>query len=217
MADADPQIAEAPSTVREPGEPGTEAAAEPRRRWGRLALMLVVPLAILIGGVVYWLGLQGKVSTDDAYVKQDKVSISAEVGGKILQVYVKNGDHVKAGDLLYRIDPEPFQIQLDQATAAIAAAQANVTALANSADLSGADIAKAREDIAFAQRVGTTIRLAYSLSGGTPHMLGLTAIERTGGKLMLHLPKGGETLFGEAVQRRLDAVGRAFGLPTAIG
>ena len=151
MADADPQIAEAPSTVREPGEPGTEAAAEPRRRWGRLALMLVVPLAILIGGVVYWLGLQGKVSTDDAYVKQDKVSISAEVGGKILQVYVKNGDHVKAGDLLYRIDPEPFQIQLDQATAAIAAAQANVTALANSADLSGADIAKAREDIAFAQ------------------------------------------------------------------
>jgi membrane fusion protein (multidrug efflux system) len=151
MADADPQIVEAPATVREPGEPGTADEAPARRRWGRLALMLVVPLAILIGGVVYWLGLQGKVSTDDAYVKQDKVSISAEVGGKILQVFVKSGDHVKAGDLLYRIDPEPFQIQLDQATAAIANAQANVTALANAAPLSGADIAKAREDIAFAQ------------------------------------------------------------------
>jgi membrane fusion protein (multidrug efflux system) len=151
MADADPQIVEAPATVREPGEPGTEAVAEPRRRWVRLALMLVVPLAILVGGVIYWLGLQGKVSTDDAYVKQDKVSISAEVGGKILQVYVKNGDHVQAGALLYRIDPEPFQIQLDQATASIAAAQANVTALANAAPLSGADEAKAREDIAFAQ------------------------------------------------------------------
>jgi membrane fusion protein (multidrug efflux system) len=151
MADADPKIAEAPATVIEPGEPDTIEEAAPRRRWGRLALMLVVPLAILIGGVVYWLGLQGKVSTDDAYVKQDKVSISAEVGGKILQVYVKNGDHVKAGDLLYRIDPQPFQIQLDQANAAIAAAQANVTALSNSADLSGADIAKAREDIAIAQ------------------------------------------------------------------
>jgi membrane fusion protein (multidrug efflux system) len=150
MADADPQI-EAPATVREPGEPGTESEAAPRRRWGRLALMLVVPLAILIGGAIYWLGLQGKVSTDDAYVKQDKVSISAEVGGKISQVFVKNGDHVKAGDLLYRIDPEPFQIQLDQANAAIAGAQANVTALAHTAPLSGADIAKAREDIAFAQ------------------------------------------------------------------
>jgi membrane fusion protein (multidrug efflux system) len=151
MADADPQILEAPATVREPGEPGTETVAEPRRRWGRLALMLAVPLAIVIGGAIYWLGLQGKVSTDDAYVKQDKVSISAEVGGKILDVYVKNGDHVKAGALLYRIDPEPFHIQLDQANAAIAAAQANLTALSNSADLSGADIAKAREDIGFAQ------------------------------------------------------------------
>ncbi|HEY7806374.1 MAG TPA: HlyD family secretion protein [Croceibacterium sp.] len=154
MADADPKI-EPPATVHEPGEPGTETIieteAEPRRRWGRLTLMLVVPLAIVIGGAIYWLGLQGKVSTDDAYVKQDKVSISAEVGGKIDQVYVKNGDHVKAGDLLYRIDPQPFKIQLDQATAAIAAAQANVTALANAAPLSGADIAKSREDIAFAQ------------------------------------------------------------------
>jgi len=151
MADADPQIVEAPATVRQPGEPDTEIIVEPRRRWGRLALMVAVPLAILIGGVIYWFSLQGKVSTDDAYVKQDKVSISAEVGGRILQVYVKTGDHVKAGDLLFRIDPAPFQIQLDQATAAIAAAQANVTALSNAAPLSGADEAKAREDIAFAQ------------------------------------------------------------------
>jgi len=153
MADADPQLMEKPATIREPGEPGTETEVfgAPRRRWGRLALMVVVPLAILIGGVIYWLGLQGKVSTDDAYVKQDKVSISAEVSGKIASVFVRNGDHVNAGALLYRIDPEPFQIQLDQATASIAAAQANVTALANAAPLSGADEAKAREDIAFAQ------------------------------------------------------------------
>jgi membrane fusion protein (multidrug efflux system) len=129
----------------------TEVVVAPRRRWGRLALMLVVPLAILVGGAIYWIGLQGKVSTDDAYVKQDKVSISAEVGGKIQQVYVKNGDHVQAGALLFKIDPQPFQIQLDQARAAIASAQANVTALANAAPLSGADVAKAREDIAFAQ------------------------------------------------------------------
>jgi exopolyphosphatase/guanosine-5'-triphosphate,3'-diphosphate pyrophosphatase len=72
------------------------------------------------------------------------------------------------------------------------------------------------EDIAFAQRVGTTIRLAYALSGGTEHMLGLTSIEKTSARLTLHLPKGGEALFGEAVQRRLDAAGRAFGLATAI-
>jgi len=74
----------------------------------------------------------------------------------------------------------------------------------------------AEEDIAFAYRVGTTIRLAYALSGGTEHMLGLTSIEKSGQRLVLHLPKGGETLFGEAVQRRLDAAGRSFDLTTAI-
>ena len=151
MADADPQIVEAPATVREPGEPGTIDETASPRRWGRLALMLAVPLAILIGGVVYWQGLQGKVATDNAYVKQDKVSISAEVSGKIAQVFVKEGQVVKPGDLLYKIDPEPFQIQLDQATASIANAQANVTALANSTDLSGADISAAHADIGFAQ------------------------------------------------------------------
>ena len=152
MADADPKISD-PATVHEPGEPGTEQPSEPapRRRWGRLALMLVVPLALLIGGFVYWQGLQGKVSTDNAYVKQDKVSVSAEVGGKIVDVLVTEGDEVSPGQLLFRIDPEPYRIQLAQTTAAIASAQANITALSNDSALSGADIAAAREDIAFAQ------------------------------------------------------------------
>src|SRR5690606_5199068 len=100
---------------------------------------------------LYWQGLQGKVSTDNAYVQQDMVAVSAEVGGKIVEVMVHENQQVAAGDLLFRIDPEPYALQIAQANAAIASAQANVTALANSADLSGADIAAAREDIAFAQ------------------------------------------------------------------
>lgn len=143
MAEADPQI---PVDTVEPVE-----APAPKRKWGRLALMLSVPLALLIAGGIYWLSLQGKVSTDNAYVQQDKVSVSAQVGGEIVEVFVGEGDTVQKGDLLFRIDPEPYRLQIAQADAAIAGAQANVTALANSSDLSGADIAAAREDIAFAQ------------------------------------------------------------------
>jgi membrane fusion protein (multidrug efflux system) len=58
---------------------------------------------------------------------------------------------VKAGDLLFRVDPEPYGLQISEANAAIAVAQANVTAMSNSSDLSGAAIAAAREDIGFAQ------------------------------------------------------------------
>ncbi|MGX7895586.1 HlyD family secretion protein [Tsuneonella sp. HG222] len=141
MAEADPQL----DTL------GTTEEPKKQRRLGRVLVMLSLPVALLIGGLLYWQSLQGKVTTDNAYVQQDMVAVSAEVGGKIVDVMTGEDRSVKAGDLLFRIDPEPFELQVAQADAAIATAQANVTALANSADLSGADISGAREDIAFAQ------------------------------------------------------------------
>jgi len=53
--------------------------------------------------------------------------------------------------MLFRVDPEPYSLQVDEADAAIATAQANVTALSHASELTGADISAAREDIAFAQ------------------------------------------------------------------
>ena len=66
------------------------------------------------------------------------------------------------------------------------------------------------DDVTFAWRVGSVIRLAYSLSGGTLAMLTQTRLFRKDGKICLHLPQESRLLFGEAVQRRLEAVGRAF-------
>lgn len=141
MAEADPARLDA-----------TEARPLHRaRNWPRLILMLAVPLLVVIGGVIYWYSLQGKVSTDNAYVKLDKVSVSAEIGGKLIEVAVREDQTVKAGDLLFRIDPEPYQLQMRQADASIAAAQANVVALANASAMSGADMTAARENIAFAK------------------------------------------------------------------
>ena len=113
--------------------------------------MLVVPLLVIIAVALYWQSLQGHVATDNAYVQQDKVSVSAQVGGRIIEVLARENSSVKADDLLFRIDPEPFQLQIAQADASIAGAQANVAALSSSSALSGADVAAAREDIGFAQ------------------------------------------------------------------
>jgi membrane fusion protein, multidrug efflux system len=145
MAEADPQMTESEAADTAP------VAASVKRRWGRLALMLSLPILLLIGGLVYWQSLQGKVGTDNAYLKQDKVGVSAEIVGKIVEVRVREGELVEAGDLLFRIDPEPYRLQIAEADAAIAAAQANVTALSNASELTGAEIAAAREDIGFAQ------------------------------------------------------------------
>jgi membrane fusion protein, multidrug efflux system len=142
MAEADPQFAVAAAEATPP---------RPKRKWGRLALMLALPLLLLIGGALYWQSLQGQVSTDNAYVHLDKVTVSAQVGGQIVEVFVKENQHVKAGDLLFRIDSEPFQLQIAQADAAIANAQASQIAAASSSALSGADISAAQETIAFAR------------------------------------------------------------------
>ncbi len=147
MAEADPAIIS--SADQAPTERAN--ASKPPRRWGRLLLMLSLPLILLIAGLVYWQSLQGKVSTDNAYIHLDKISVSAQVGGQIAEVLVRENQRVKAGDLLFRIDAEPFQLQIAQADAAIAAAQASQIAAANSSALSGADISAAQENIAFAR------------------------------------------------------------------
>ncbi|MFM9852014.1 MAG: HlyD family secretion protein [Sphingomonadaceae bacterium] len=138
MAEADPRIsAETLTPVKK------------KRRWGRLLLMLIVPLLLLGGGTYYYIINDHFVSTDNAYVKEDKVSISSEVGGRIIQVEVKENQLIKAGDLLFRLDPAPFRLAVDQANAMIAGAQVQMIGLKTTFDNSGVDIDSAREDVAF--------------------------------------------------------------------
>jgi membrane fusion protein (multidrug efflux system) len=106
----------------------------------RTFMMLIVPALLLLGGGYYWLTSGDSVSTDDAFVKQDIVSVSAQVNGPIAQVLVKNGDHVKRGDVLFRIDPQPYQVALEQAQAQLAAARLQTTQLRTQAAGTGADI-----------------------------------------------------------------------------
>jgi membrane fusion protein (multidrug efflux system) len=114
----------------------------------RTILMLVVPALLIVGGAYYWLTSGGSVSTDDAQVKQDIVSVSAQVTGPIQQVYVRDGAHVKRGDILFRIDPEPFQVALEQAQAQLANAELQTTQLKTQAAGTGADITGAEANLA---------------------------------------------------------------------
>jgi HlyD family secretion protein len=52
------------------------------------------------------------------------VDVSAAVSGKVMEVAVKEGDEVKRGQLLLRIDPKPYQTQVEQLEASIASAKA---------------------------------------------------------------------------------------------
>lgn len=121
----------------------------------RNVLMFIVPALLIIGGVYYYLTSGGSVSTDDAQVKQDIVSVSAQVTGPIQQVFVRNGSQVKQGDVLFRIDPAPYQVALENAEAQLAQAQLQTTQLKTQAAGSGADISGSEANLKVKQNAFT--------------------------------------------------------------
>ncbi len=153
MADADPVIDLSTSSPvpAPPIEPVDEVVAPKRRSWLRPVLMISIPLIIAVVGGYFWLTSGRYITTDNAYVKQDMVSISPDVSGRIVSVNVRENQTVKAGDVLFQIDPEPYRIALAQAEAAIAAANVQVSTMSTDIGSANADIESARADISLAQ------------------------------------------------------------------
>ena len=145
-----------------------ELGATPRRRW---AAMLSVPLLILVAGLYFWMTGGATVSTDNAYVKQDVTAISTQVNGPVVAVYVRENQHVNKGDMLYKVDPAPFEAALHAAQAQLAAARLQTNQLHVQAAGTSADISGAQANLAVAQRAydrqaalmkeGFTTRSAY--------------------------------------------------------
>jgi membrane fusion protein (multidrug efflux system) len=125
---ADPVLKLAPEQkINPPAEPSLKAAAGPRRglmatlrHYRRPLLLVVLPLAALIGGFIFYLDGGRYVTTDDAYVGAQKVLITPDISGKIQKVVVKEGQQVTEGDVLLEIDPVPFRYAVDQARATLA-------------------------------------------------------------------------------------------------
>jgi membrane fusion protein (multidrug efflux system) len=125
---ADPVLKFPPEQKGNPSStPRTKMAANPRRRlvaalrrYRRALLLVVLPLAVLAGGVAFYLNGGRYVTTDDAYVGAQKVLITPDIAGKIEKVVVKEGQQVSAGDVLFELDPVPFRLAADQARATLA-------------------------------------------------------------------------------------------------
>jgi len=118
----------------------------------RVFLMLSVPIAIAIAGGYYYV-LSGRyVSTDDAYVKSDKVMLSTDVAGRVAEVDVHENDLVKAGQVLFRLDDQPYRYVLDQAQARLAAQRLQIDGLRASYREKLADLKSRQDTVAFMQR-----------------------------------------------------------------
>ena len=98
------------------------------RRFRSLALF-GVPLIVAAGALVFWLQGGRYASTENAFVKADIAQIASEVAGRIVEVRVHDHEAVAEGDVLVRLDPEPYRLALARADAEIDSARATVEAL----------------------------------------------------------------------------------------
>jgi membrane fusion protein (multidrug efflux system) len=96
--------------------------------------MVGVPVLIL-AGVAYLMLTEGRSeSTDDAYLQEDKVPISASIAGRVVEVDVTENQRVKAGQVLFRLDPVDEQTAAHRAEATLAAARLQVVSLRSALD-----------------------------------------------------------------------------------
>lgn len=130
----------------------TRPPPAPRRRLLRFVLLVLVPAAAVAGGLATWLQGGGVAETDNAYVKADKVPVSAEIAGTVRTVLVRENQPVEAGAPLFRLDDAPLRVALARAEARVAQARTEVAALKAGWRAKQAEIALARTRQAFAQR-----------------------------------------------------------------
>jgi membrane fusion protein (multidrug efflux system) len=119
---------------------GTVTRIERRSRVVRPLLMLGGIAAAVVGATLYWLHGGRVVSIDNAYVRAAKLSVSTDVAGTVAEVLVREGQRVKTGDVLFRLDPRRFQIAVD-------GAQANLQQVALSLDAMKHDYQRMLRDI----------------------------------------------------------------------
>jgi membrane fusion protein (multidrug efflux system) len=142
-----------------PVRPRIKLAAEPRRRlmagmrrYRRFLLLVLLPLAAVIAGLVFYLNGGRYVTTDDAYVGAQKVLITPDISGKIDKVVVREGQQVKQGDVLFEIDPEPFQLAVAQAKATLDQARTTYDNLVANVKIYGQMLDLAQQGIDLKQR-----------------------------------------------------------------
>ena len=105
-------------------------------------------LIILIAGIVFWFwykGQLGYVSTDDAYIDGNKLSLASKMLGRITNLYTDEGDNVLKGELLVRLDSTDLIAQRDQALNSLKLSKDNIQLAQVNLDKAGQDFQRAKQ------------------------------------------------------------------------
>src|SRR4029453_11940321 len=113
----DPPPPVAPAAAAAPAAPDAQSAAS--RVTSRVRRLVAVVSTILILLVAWEVATYYIAYTDDAYVRSDLIGVAPEVTGPIISLYVVDNQQIKKGDKIYKIDPTPFQLEVNTRQAQI--------------------------------------------------------------------------------------------------
>ena len=116
----------------------------------RLVGLIGVPVLAVIAGLWFWLSGGRYQSTDNAYFQSGLTMVSPAINGRVIAVEVRENQHVRTGQVLFRIDPTPFAAAVAADEAALADARAQVTAQRATYGQGQADIAAAQAQLDYA-------------------------------------------------------------------
>lgn len=190
-------------------EPQPEAAptdispVRGRRERLRLPLLIAGPLLLaIVAGYFYLFGGRYE-STDDAYVRAAQASISSNVSGRVVEVAVHDNQHVRQGDLLFRLDAAPYTIAVAEAQAQLGKARLEVEQLRATYRQRKADLAAAQD----------TLKYRTSEAQRQQHLLDKGIASQAQFDAALHAKQNAQQQFNSAQQQIQAALAALGGNP----
>jgi membrane fusion protein (multidrug efflux system) len=129
-----------------------ETAARTPKSKPRSKVWLLIPGFAVVAGLstAAYFHFRGRVSTDDAQVDAHIAPIAPKISGNISEILVDDNQTVHVGQVLVRIDPRDYQAKVDQARAALTAAESGAAGarvgvpLTSATTASGTSVAEAQ-------------------------------------------------------------------------
>jgi membrane fusion protein (multidrug efflux system) len=159
-----------------------DITSKKRRGWIVAIAVLAIAgalIAVLSSNLTAWASNGTEQKTDDAYLRADVTPLSTKAAGLVASVEVSDYQHVTAGQLLARLRDEDFRAQVDQAEAAVQAAQAALINNQRQKELQDARIQQAQTGISSAEAEISAAEAGIQAANSavTNARSGLTAIQ----------------------------------------
>jgi HlyD family secretion protein len=152
-----------PAPVSLPVAPKPPAPAPRRRRWRGLALLGLAILAAAVGGVYWWRshenGLPPGIAYGNGRIEADEIDIDTKFAGRIAEMFVDEGDMVKGGQVLARMDTQDLAAELKRSEAQIQQAQHSLDEAHSNVDLTKTQVKLAQQEF---DRTSTLVKQGFA-------------------------------------------------------